>query len=166
MSQDSPETDSIFTLLLVDDDHDVLAANARFLRLQGIQVVLADNADTALQRLESERVDAIVTDLCMPERSGLEFAAEARWVTNIQIGSSGANYAMWMDAPSVQHASGGPEDLTNARRFGSSFDWQASLNASAGYDVAMSVAAPAHIGPALAPVGPRRGRALRALGSR
>ncbi len=78
MSNDNPDMDDGFTLLLVDDDHDVLAANARFLRLQGIQVVLADNADTALQRLESVRVDAIVTDLCMPERSGLEFAAEAR----------------------------------------------------------------------------------------
>ncbi len=78
MSQDTPDTESVFTLLLVDDDHDVLAANARFLRLQGIEVVLADSADIALQRLENEPVDAIVTDLCMPERSGLEFAAEAR----------------------------------------------------------------------------------------
>lgn len=78
MSNDGVESDGGFTLLLVDDDHDVLAANARFLRLQGIQVVLADSADTALLRLESERVDAIITDLCMPERSGLEFAADAR----------------------------------------------------------------------------------------
>ncbi|MGQ7845406.1 response regulator transcription factor [Granulosicoccus sp. 3-233] len=78
MSNDGMESDGGFTLLLVDDDHDVLAANARFLRLQGIQVVLADSADTALLRLESERVDAIITDLCMPERSGLEFAADAR----------------------------------------------------------------------------------------
>jgi len=78
MSSDNTESGEAFTLLLVDDDHDVLAANARFLRLQGIQVVLADSAVSALQRLESEGVDAIVTDLCMPDRSGLEFAADAR----------------------------------------------------------------------------------------
>lgn len=76
---DSPELESgAFTLLLVDDDIDVLGANARFLRLHDIQVVLADSMTAALARLESEPVDAIVTDLRMPDNSGLEFAAQAR----------------------------------------------------------------------------------------
>lgn len=80
MNQPAPpaDTDSPFTLLLVDDDLDVLAANARFLRLNGIDVLLANSADAALQRLVEQAVDAIITDLRMPERNGLEFAAQAR----------------------------------------------------------------------------------------
>jgi len=73
-----PETSDGFTLLLVDDDLDVLAANARFLRLHKIDVVLADSMNAALDRLSTDEVDAIVTDLRMPGSDGLEFAAQAR----------------------------------------------------------------------------------------
>ncbi|MFK7853254.1 MAG: response regulator [Granulosicoccus sp.] len=72
------ETNSDFTVLVVDDDHDVLAANSRFLRISGIDTLVADTADSALQRLEQQTVDAIVTDLKMPDCDGLEFARKAR----------------------------------------------------------------------------------------
>jgi len=65
-------------VLLVDDDHDVLAANARFLRLNEIEVIVAETAQTALVRLSETHVDIIVTDLRMPNYSGIEFAATAR----------------------------------------------------------------------------------------
>ncbi len=71
----STETASI---LLVDDDHDVLGANARFLRIAGLDVLIADGATTALQRLTEHSIDIIVTDLRMPDRNGIEFAREAR----------------------------------------------------------------------------------------
>lgn len=67
-----------FTVLLVDDDIDVLASNARYMRLSGIDVQIADNADVALVRLADMQVDAIVTDLRMPGKDGLEFASSAR----------------------------------------------------------------------------------------
>lgn len=73
-----PDTKSGFTVLVVDDDHDVLAANARFLRISGIDTLVADTADSALKRLEEQSVDVIVTDLRMPECDGLEFARKAR----------------------------------------------------------------------------------------
>jgi DNA-binding NtrC family response regulator len=65
-------------ILLVDDDHDVLAAHARYLRVNGIDVVIADRASTALERLAAESIDVIVTDLRMPEVDGLAFARQAR----------------------------------------------------------------------------------------
>ena len=71
------QSDSL-TILLVDDDLDVLGANARFLRTHEIQVVVAESAATALLRLEEQHIDAIVTDLRMPGCNGLEFAASAR----------------------------------------------------------------------------------------
>lgn len=65
-------------VLLVDDDHDVLAANARFLRVSDIDVVVAESVSTALQRLSEQEIDVIVTDLRMPNVNGLEFARLAR----------------------------------------------------------------------------------------
>ncbi len=65
-------------VLLVDDDLDVLAANARFLRVNEISVVLAESVSTALQRLTENEIDVIVTDLRMPEANGLAFAEQAR----------------------------------------------------------------------------------------
>lgn len=70
-------TDSL-TVLLVDDDHDVLGANARFLRVHDINVLVADSADSALLRLAESTVDIIVTDLRMPECDGVEFARRVR----------------------------------------------------------------------------------------
>ncbi len=70
--------DHSFTVLLVDDDHDVLAANSRFLRLHDIDVIIAESAASALQRLAEHAIDAIVTDLRMPGCNGIEFAVAAR----------------------------------------------------------------------------------------
>lgn len=67
-----------FTVLVIDDDQDVLAANARYLRLNGINTLISNSALSALERLETDSVDAIVTDLRMPECDGLEFARKAR----------------------------------------------------------------------------------------
>ncbi len=65
-------------ILLVDDDLDVLGANARFLRANDFFVLVAESAGTALGKLTTDNIDLIVTDLRMPDCSGLEFAAKAR----------------------------------------------------------------------------------------
>lgn len=65
-------------VLLVDDDLDVLAANARFLRVNDIHVDVAESASTALRRLSEHEIDVIVTDLRMPNTNGLDFAKLAR----------------------------------------------------------------------------------------
>lgn len=65
-------------VLLVDDDLDVLGANSRFLRINDIDVIVAESADTALQRMAEHPVDVIVTDLRMPDCDGLAFAKQAR----------------------------------------------------------------------------------------
>ena len=65
-------------VLLVDDDHDVLGANARFLRVSGHETVVATSADVALARLDEHAVDVVVTDLRLPGTDGLGFARAAR----------------------------------------------------------------------------------------
>lgn len=65
-------------VLIVDDDHDVLAANARFLRVNGLNVTVANQAASAIERLQEEPVDVIVTDLVMPGDNGIALARSAR----------------------------------------------------------------------------------------
>jgi len=69
---------SEFTVLVVDDDNDVLAANARFLRIKGFKVAVANSADGAFSHLKEQPIDAVVTDLIMPDVNGLAFARELR----------------------------------------------------------------------------------------
>ena len=68
-------------VLLVDDDLDVLAANARFLRIAGLNISVANAASAALERLADEPVNACVTDLRMPGMNGIEFARAARQIS-------------------------------------------------------------------------------------
>ena len=67
-------------VLLVDDDHDVLGANARYLRVNDLNVVVADQASTAIERLKAEPIDVVVTDLRMPNCDGIEL--HMRFVTS------------------------------------------------------------------------------------
>ena len=74
-----PGNSSSFTVLVVDDDNDVLAANARYLRIKGFEVLVANTADGAFSHLNDQTVDVVVTDLIMPEVNGLAFARELRF---------------------------------------------------------------------------------------
>jgi len=65
-------------VLILDDDIDVLAANARFLRVSGYKVIVANNARTALEELQQSLIVAVVTDLRMPDMDGMKFARAAR----------------------------------------------------------------------------------------
>ena len=66
-------------MLVVDDDNDVLAANARYLRIKVFEVLVANTADGAFSHLNDQTVDVVVTDLIMPEVNGLAFARELRF---------------------------------------------------------------------------------------
>lgn len=62
------------TILFVDDDADFLASTARLLHKQKDQwdLRLVSSTDAALEYLENNRVDLIVSDILMPGKSGLQ----------------------------------------------------------------------------------------------
>lgn len=66
------------TILLVDDEYDVITAMRRTLSPRGYRILEASRAAEALKILTSETVDVIVSDVDMPEMSGLELMAIAR----------------------------------------------------------------------------------------
>ena len=61
------------TLLLVDDEANILASLKRLLRSDGYQILTAPGAEQGLELLARHRVDVIVSDQRMPGMSGVEF---------------------------------------------------------------------------------------------
>ncbi|MFO1271048.1 MAG: EAL domain-containing protein [Rubrivivax sp.] len=66
------------TLLLVDDESNILAALRRLLRRDGYHILTAGSAAEGLQRLAEGDVDVIVSDQRMPGLSGVEFLRRAK----------------------------------------------------------------------------------------
>lgn len=66
------------TVLLVDDDPDVLRAYGRILERTGAYVSVASDGASALGILKSHQVDVVITDLNMPVMGGLEFLRAVR----------------------------------------------------------------------------------------
>lgn len=63
-------------ILLVEDDKDSRSALARLLKMSGHRPLAAGTAAEALQLAASERCDVVVSDVGLPDRSGLELMRE------------------------------------------------------------------------------------------
>jgi DNA-binding response OmpR family regulator len=66
------------SILVIDDDAQVLNLVSEMLRLEGHAVDVAENGLRALQKLGDHRFDLVITDLLMPEKEGLETITELR----------------------------------------------------------------------------------------
>ncbi len=65
-------------VLIVDDDELVRQTLAIGLKAAGFNVLSASNGDEGLRILNTEIVDALVTDMMMPEREGMELITHLR----------------------------------------------------------------------------------------
>ena len=66
------------TLLLVDDETNILSALRRLLRHDGYHIVTASSGEEGLRRLAEHEVDVIVSDQRMPGMTGVEFLNRAK----------------------------------------------------------------------------------------
>lgn len=62
------------TILLVDDEPALLSLNCEILARQGFNVIAAESAKKALEILEHETVDLLLSDILMPEMDGYQLA--------------------------------------------------------------------------------------------
>ena len=60
------------TLLVVDDEMVMRNLLEKILSRDGYKVLLAENGEQALEVLETERVDIVISDMKMPRMSGFE----------------------------------------------------------------------------------------------
>ena len=67
------------TILVVDDNRDFLHLMELTLQKEGYAVLLAESALKASDLLEQRLPDAILLDIMMPARNGLEFLEDLRW---------------------------------------------------------------------------------------
>ncbi len=76
-----------FTLLLVDDEANILSSLKRLFRPHGYRVLSAEGGPAGLALLEQEAVDLVISDMRMPDMSGAEFLGETRkrWPEMIRI---------------------------------------------------------------------------------
>jgi DNA-binding NtrC family response regulator len=63
---------SEFRILVVDDEKEILVLLEDLLSMEGYKVELASNAQEALQKYQKEEINVVISDIIMPEMSGLE----------------------------------------------------------------------------------------------
>ena len=66
------------SILVVDDDTSVLDVMSEMLRLEGHEVTVAENGKVAVECVDDQAFDLVITDLIMPEKEGLETIADIR----------------------------------------------------------------------------------------
>ena len=70
--------EELHKVLLVDDNDETLSTIARLLRSSGFEVRTAVSVKSALAALDSERFDLLVSDIGLPDGSGLEIMRHGR----------------------------------------------------------------------------------------
>jgi response regulator RpfG family c-di-GMP phosphodiesterase len=75
------------TILCVDDEPNILSSLRRLFRSQGYRIFLAESGSDALQVLERETVDLVISDMRMPAMDGAEFLGRvrSRWPDTIRL---------------------------------------------------------------------------------
>lgn len=74
------------TVLVVDDDTDVLTSLQRGLRLSGFEVITAEDGESALRTIRAQEPDAVVLDVTMPRLDGVSVVTALRAMgSNIPI---------------------------------------------------------------------------------
>ncbi len=66
------------TILVVDDEPNILSSVRRALELESFRTEVAGSGAIALEKLAANSVDLVLVDVMMPEMSGLEFVEIAR----------------------------------------------------------------------------------------
>lgn len=66
------------TVLIVDDEEFIRDLLHDILALERYRVATAASAEEALEILKERRIDAVITDIMMPGKSGMELMAEAK----------------------------------------------------------------------------------------
>src|SRR3954470_19855314 len=94
-------------VLLVEDEKDSRDFVAAYLKREGHSVATAVDGQTALRKLLTERVDAVVLDVRMPRMDGIGLLEIMR------------SYLRWYDLPVILlTAHGTPEEMRRARDLG------------------------------------------------
>lgn len=85
-------------ILIVDDERSIRRTLGEFLRAEGYEVVEAEDADVAQQRLREAEFDVVVTDIILPRVTGVEL------LRRIQVAAPHVQVVMMTGEPTVETA--------------------------------------------------------------
>ena len=71
-------TNSDYTILIVDDDHDAVEETTDVLRASGYNVLVSDNGKDAVETAKSNQIDILLVDYFMKNTTGEELVREVR----------------------------------------------------------------------------------------
>lgn len=80
-----PPTSDAMSILLVDDDDSVRVSVADLLENLGYKVHDVSSVASAMDRIQREKIDLVITDLCLKKSSGVELIAQVRKQTSIPV---------------------------------------------------------------------------------
>ena len=78
MNEDQHRSNSNFSILLVDDSEAMLKNVQRIICQAGYECLLAQNAKKALEILKDIQIDVVVSDIRMPDMSGIELSMQIK----------------------------------------------------------------------------------------
>ena len=73
------------TILLIDDDKEILTINRQFLSKEGFRLITATNANIALNKLQEINPDCIVMDVMMPGINGFDACKKFKTISDTPI---------------------------------------------------------------------------------
>ena len=81
------ETEANATLLFVDDEANILSSLKRLFRPFGYRIFTAEGGAQALEIMERESVDLVISDMRMPEMNGAQFLEKVneKWPETVRI---------------------------------------------------------------------------------
>jgi two-component system response regulator PilR (NtrC family) len=87
------QTDTTSKILVVDDERSMRELLAIVLKREGHDVLLADNGRSAVELLEKEQIELLISDIRMPDMSGVEVLGAAQRLNPDIIGIMITAYA-------------------------------------------------------------------------
>lgn len=75
----------MYTVLICDDDRDIVSALDIYLTSDGYKTVLTYNGNEAIQAVQNQEIDLILMDIMMPGLDGIRATAKLRESTNVPI---------------------------------------------------------------------------------
>ncbi len=66
------------TVLVIDDDPVILELLRVNFEIEGFDVICATDGEEGLKRAQTERPDAVISDIMMPRRDGLQLLADLK----------------------------------------------------------------------------------------
>ena len=73
------------TLLIVDDEKDIVSALEIYLKPEGYEILTANSGKQAVDIMHREKVDLILMDIMMPEMDGYQATSKIREESNVPI---------------------------------------------------------------------------------